>query len=231
MQYVVIDKRMRNKEKEYLKKLGLNIIEIDYHPEVYDEISSHVDIFICKIRDEIFLSTNITEIQLPNLVIGESKVLGKYPFDIKYNVANIGDYVIHNFKYTDKKILNYIENNKLKKVDVKQGYTKCNIVVTSQNSCVTSDKSISKKLIENGIDALYVNESNIKLLDKSGKTTNMKGFIGGATGIIDNKFILFGDSKYLNNRETILNHIQKHGLELVEFKDELIYDYGGILLV
>ena len=204
MQYVVIDKRMRNKEKEYLKKLGLNIIEIDYHPEVYDEISSHVDIFICKIRDEIFLSTNITEIQLPNLVIGESKVLGKYPFDIKYNVANIGDYVIHNFKYTDKKILNYIENNKLKKVDVKQGYTKCNIVVTSQNSCI---------------------------LDKSGKTTNMKGFIGGATGIIDNKFILFGDSKYLNNRETILNHIQKHGLELVEFKDELIYDYGGILLV
>lgn len=231
MQYVVIDKRMRNKEKEYLKKLGLNIIEIDYHPEVYDEISSHVDIFICKIRDEIFLSTNITEIQLPNLVIGESKVLGKYPFDIKYNVANIGDYVIHNFKYTDKKILNYIENNKLKKVDVKQGYTKCNIVVTSQNSCITSDKSISKKLIENGIDSLYVNESNIKLLDKSGEPTNMKGFIGGATGIIENKFILFGDSKYLDNRETILNHIQKHGLELVEFKDELIYDYGGILLV
>ena len=123
MRCVVIDKRMRKKEKEYLKKLGLNIIEIDYHPEVYDEISSHVDIFICKIRNEIFLSPNITEIQLPNLVIGESKVLGKYPFDIKYNVANIGDYVIHNFKYTDKKILDYIENNKLKKVDVKQGYT------------------------------------------------------------------------------------------------------------
>ena len=59
----------------------------------------------------------------------------------------------------------------------------------------------------------------------------MQGFIGGATGIIDNKFILFGDSRYLDNIETILNHIQKYGLELVEFKDELIYDYGGILLV
>ena len=229
MKYVVIDKRMRKKEKEYLKKLGMNIIEVNYHPEVYDEISSHVDIFVCKIKDTIFLSPNITEIQLPNLVIGEGKVLAKYPFDIKYNVASIGNYVIHNFKYTDKKILDYIEDNKLKKVDVKQGYTKCNIAVTSKNSCITSDELIAEKLIENGIDALYVKESNIKLLDKSGNPTGMQGFIGGATGILGNKFILFGDSKYLENKEIILNHIQKYGLELVEFEDELIYDYGGII--
>ena len=57
----------------------------------------------------------------------------------------------------------------------------------------------------------------------------MQGFIGGGTGILGNKFILFGDSKYLENKEIILNHIQKYGLELVEFEDELIYDYGGII--
>ena len=57
----------------------------------------------------------------------------------------------------------------------------------------------------------------------------MQGFIGGATGILGNKFILFGDSKYLENREIILNHIKKYGLELVEFEDEVIYDFGGII--
>ena len=229
--YVIIDKRIRDKEKEYLNKIGYNTLEINYHPEVYEEISSHVDIFVCKMNNNIFIAPNIKEIELQNAIIGKSKVLEKYPLDIKYNVASIGEYVIHNFKYTDKTILDYIENNELKKINVKQGYTKCSISVTSKNSCITSDKLIANQLLKNGIDVLYVKENNINLLDKDGNPTQMKGFIGGATGVIEDKFILFGDSKYLDNRERILKHINKYGLELVEFKGELIYDYGGIVLV
>ena len=55
----------------------------------------------------------------------------------------------------------------------------------------------------------------------------MKGFIGGATLVFDNKFILFGDSKYLNNKDKILEHLHNHNLELVDFKGLDIYDYGS----
>ena len=77
--YVIIDKRMRDKEKEYLNKIGYNTLEINYHPEVYEEISSHVDIFVCKINNNIFIAPNIKEIELQNKTIGKSKVLEKYP--------------------------------------------------------------------------------------------------------------------------------------------------------
>ena len=35
----------------------------------------------------------------------------------------------------------------------------------------------------------------------------MKGFIGGATLAFDNKFVLFGDIDYLNNKEIKLEKI------------------------
>ena len=46
---IIIDSRMRNEEKEYLKKYG-ELIEIECQDCVYDEISAHPDIFFCKIR-------------------------------------------------------------------------------------------------------------------------------------------------------------------------------------
>lgn len=45
----------------------------------------------------------------------------------------------------------------------------------------------------NGINSAFIEENNIKLLKKDGKYSNMKGFIGGACFIFDNKFVLFGE--------------------------------------
>ena len=46
---IIIDSRMRNEEKKYLKKHG-ELIEIECQDSVYDEISAHPDIFFCKIK-------------------------------------------------------------------------------------------------------------------------------------------------------------------------------------
>lgn len=48
--YIIIDCRMRALEKNLLKNLGFNLVEIQKSYETYPEISSHVDIFTCKIN-------------------------------------------------------------------------------------------------------------------------------------------------------------------------------------
>ena len=57
----------------------------------------------------------------------------------------------------------------------------------------------------------------------------MKGFIGGATFVFDNNFVLFGDFDKLStyNKKIILNHLKRNNLNLIDFKNLDIIDYGG----
>ena len=55
MRKLIIDSRMRKIEKDKLKELGFELIEIKPSENVYEEISSHVDIFTCKIENTIII--------------------------------------------------------------------------------------------------------------------------------------------------------------------------------
>lgn len=216
MQNLIIDSRIRDIEYNYLSKF-FNVIKLPLSNDVYEEISGHSDIFYTKINNQVIVAPN-AEIMEQHFILGKEKVGKEYPKDVLYNACQIGNKVIGS-KYTDKSI----------KLDiiVKQGYVKCSIAVTSDNSCITSDKGIAKVLESNNIDVLYIEENNIKLLKKDSSASIMKGFIGGASLVFDNKFVLFGDSDNLSNKDKLIQHLDKYNLELVDFKGLDIYDYGG----
>lgn len=216
MQNVIIDSRIRDIEYNYLSKF-FNVIRLPLSNDVYEEISGHSDIFYTKINNQVIVAPN-AEVMEQQFILGKEKVGKEYPKDVLYNVCQIGDKVIGS-KYTDKSIK--------PDIIVKQGYVKCSIAVTSNNSCITSDKGIAKVLKRNNIEVLYVEENDIKLLKNDATASTMKGFIGGASLVFDNKFVLFGDSDNLSNKDKIIQHLDKYNLELVDFKGLHIYDYGG----
>ena len=236
--YIVIDSKMRNVEKEYLKSLGYRVINIQTSKNVYYEISSHVDIFGCKIKDKIVVEPSVysylkeEKYDLENVICGKNKVGLKYPLDVLYNVCCIGENVIHNFKYTDEKILEIIQNEKLNMININQGYSNCSIAVIDDKSVVVTDKKIAEKLIENDIDVLLLEENlDIKLLKNDGKYSKMNGFIGGCMARIENKIIIFGDISKIDRDNKIQKFIQSRNLELVSFKGVDVVDYGGILII
>lgn len=221
----LIDSRIREEEYNYLlKDLNLDLILIEPSRYVYPEISGHSDIFYTKIDDKIICSPNAKYIQT-DFIIGQSPVGYTYPNDVKYNICQIGKYIIGS-KYADKKILDKIN------VFVNQGYTKCSIAVTGNDSCITSDIGIYNKLKEIGMDVLLLQTDNIGLLDREGQLSKMNGFIGGATALVDNTFILFGDSHYLSkeNRSNLLKHLEQHNLKFKDFEYLKIVDYGGMIM-
>ena len=228
MKYLIIDERMRVIEKETLKKLGFELKEIKQNKEIYTEISSHVDIFTCKIGNKLIVEPS----QYDNLKIGEKgseKIENKYPYDIKYNVFTIDKKAIHNFQYTDRKIIETLKNQNYELINTVQGYTNCSIALIDDNSVIVTDKGLCKILEKHGIEVLYItDELDIKLLNEDGYS-NRKGFIGGTIARIDNKIVVFGDLNKIDKENKIRKFIESKGIEIIDFKDLDVIDYGGVV--
>ena len=234
MNQLIIDKRMRKIEKEKLKELGYELVEIQKSSNVYEEISSHVDIFVCKIGKKIIVEPTQYKViennvySKENIVIGQEKIGKKYPYDIKYNVCIIGKRALHNFEFCDQKIKQELTQQGYEIINTAQGYTNCSIAVINENSAIVTDKGLYKILEKHNVDVLYLEyEPDIKLLTQNGYS-NRKGFIGGAISRIDDKIIIFGDLNKIDKDEKIREFISNSGLEMVEFKELDVVDYGGI---
>lgn len=234
---LIIDERMRQIERKKLKELGYELIEIKRSKNVYEEISSHVDIFTCKIGNKLIAEPtqydNIKrQLKCEGVTeLGNEKIENKYPFDIKYNVCVIGKKALHNFQYTDSKIKEELQQQGYDLINTTQGYTNCSIAVIDDDSAIVSDKGLYKILQKNHIDVLYLGyEPDIKLLKNQGYS-NRKGFIGGAISRIDDKIVVFGDLKKIDQDEQIRKFIEKRSLQLIDFKDLDVIDYGGIVRI
>lgn len=219
MKKLLIDSRIRNEEYEYLSKY-FNVIKLPLSDDVYEEISGHSDIFYAKINDKIIAAPNSKYLE-KEFVIGNQKVEYNYPYDVLYNVCQVGNYIIGS---------KYIDTSIIPDIIVKQGYVKCSISVIDNRYCITTDRKISDILTEKGIDNLFIKENNIRLLKKDGSISYMRGFIGGASISFNNKFILFGDIEKLESGKKIRDYLRKRNIEIVDFKGIDVYDYGGAII-
>lgn len=234
MKYLIIDERMRELEKNTLKNLGYELIELKQSNNVYEEISSHTDIFMCKINDKLIVEGSTykqLEDKIINIEKGDSLINYEYPEDIKYNVCVFGNFAIHNFKYTDTKILEELQKGNYKFINVSQGYSNCSIAVIDDNSIITADTGIYNKLKDENIDILFLEDNlDIKLL-RNNEYSNKNGFIGGAITKIDDNIIVFGDLNNIDKNGKIRLFIESKGLNIIDFKGLDIIDYGGIVKI
>ena len=233
---LIIDERMRTIEKDKLKELGYNLIEINQNNIVYPEISAHVDIFTCKIGEKLIVEPSQynhikSNLQYKYLEQGNKNIEAKYPFDIKYNVCTIGKKALHNFDYTDSKIKDELIEQGYELINTRQGYTNCSIAVIDDKSAIVTDKGLYKILKKHNIDVLYLEyEPDIKLLNNK-SYSNRKGFIGGSISRIDEHVIVFGDLSKIDEDEQIKNFIEKRNLNIIQFKGLDVIDYGGVVRI
>ena len=235
MKRLIVDCRMRKIEKDKLKELGFELIEIKPSENVYEEISSHVDIFTCKIGNTIVIEPSkyaqiIDKIENTNKNIkkGREKISSKYPEDIKYNVCIIGKKAIHNFQFTDSSVKEELEAHDYELIPTTQGYTNCSIAVIDDNSAVVTDKGLYKILQKHNIDVIFIKEPDIKLLTRKG-FSDKKGFIGGVITRIEDSIIVTGDLRKIDIDDKIREFIERKNLKIIDFKDLDVIDYGGIL--
>jgi len=195
---------------EYIANKGHQIVKVYPNANVDEAISTHPDIYMCKLTDRIYF--------------GDSSLLGpEYPSDVLYNAAAVGNYLICS-RYTSKKL---IEESGLIPVFVPQGYVKCNLTVIDDKHVITEDKGISKALemlkTQTGIECLLISPHHVYLPGYK------YGFIGGASGKIDNEIIFNGDLSAHPDYERIIDFINQCGLKTAFFKEYRLTDIGSII--
>lgn len=178
-------------------------------------ISNHPDIFLCKMgsRDDA------------QVFFAETQDLGiHYPEDSAFNAACTGKYFIHNLSITNRKLLRAAKEMGMTLIDVRQGYTKCSVVVVDENSIITYDEGIiaaCSKYPE--LEVLRVAPGFVRL---DGYDT---GFIGGASGRVGDEIIFHGDLFAHPDFSAIVAFIEQRGLTCKWFADFKLTDIGSIL--
>ncbi len=230
--YVILSEDINEIFEKELRRCGLNIVKVKKNMNLYTAIMSHADIAMCKIDNDIIIEASRLEslseqLQGFNLEFHTTDPInsGKYPEDIRLNLAYTGLYVIHNFKHTDKRLLSLLNKYKNKKnlkfINVNQGYSKCSILIVDEKSLITSDPGIYSEL-KGELDCLLIEKDHIRLrgLDY--------GFIGGASGRYRDEIWFYGDlSKHPSFME-IKSFIEKRNLRIKYFKEFELEDVGSI---
>ena len=231
MDIAIVDCRADDRTIYNLESVGLQVIPTIKIDSLYDAIATHADIQIHYLGNNRFVCAPEAfehyKKLLPDefeLIIGSKTLSGKYPDDIAYNAAALKKYVICNSAYTAIEILSEYKSMSKEILNVRQGYSKCNICVVNGNAIITSDRGIAKEVSAHGIDVLEIEPGHIKLRNLN------YGFIGGATGLIrENILAVNGDINTHPDSNRIKQFCKKNGVELFSLKDGILEDIGTII--
>ena len=182
-------------------------------------VANHPDVLLCKLG---------AKPESPIYEGAPNELSPLYPGDCRYNAACTGKFFIHRLDITDSELLVAAKascENELVLIDVRQGYTKCSTVIVDENSIITYDKGIAKPCEAAGMNVLLVEPGFVKL---RGADT---GFIGGASGRVDDEIVFNGDLSAHPNFREITAFIEAHGLGCKWFKSYELEDIGSIFSV
>ncbi|MBR3791681.1 MAG: hypothetical protein IKK18_03170 [Clostridia bacterium] len=226
---VLVDYRINETSEMALMNQGIKVLKTAKLNSLYESVDGHPDMQIHHLGNNLFVCEKTLLSYYKNLIPDANILPGielceKYPYDIAFNACRVGNFLFHYLNFTDYNILEYYKTNGVKLINVKQGYSKCSVCVINENAIITSDIKIAEKARENGLDALFYDNTQIILKKLS------KGFVGGISGLIDkNTLAINGNIEKLYNSERLLYFCQMHQISILSLYDGIPEDIGSIL--
>lgn len=232
-QIAIVDYRIDDKIFEVLNHYCTEIIKTRPHLNLMEPINGHPDMVMMQYDNRTLIVCpeeykyyhGKLAVKGINVIEGTNRLKKEYPLDIPYNAVRIGNTIIHKAAYTDYRVVEKATMDKLLRVDVKQGYTKCSVINLQNHGIITADKQIAELANDIGIDSLLVSSGNVELDGFE------YGFIGGATGYHNGRLFLTGTLDHHPDFDDIQAFIETKGIQLVYLSNNPIYDYGTIIIL
>lgn len=207
-----------------------SVLELSTSGIAYEAISGHPDIFFCLTPKGLVAAPNLPQDCSRTLnkrgikfSFGDKAVGPKYPESAHYNAVISENFLIHRLDISDPGVLRHSET--LEKINVKQGYCRCNLIPLKDDHFITSDLGIYNALSENGLTVLYVLPDNIILPGFP------NGFLGGTCGVWEDDIFFAGSLDYLSQADELRAFLRHLGYNIVELYEGPLFDAGSILFI
>lgn len=233
---IIIDKKIPGEAKEKLsaylplRQACGNILELETNGIVHHAISGHPDIFFCKTPQTLIVSPSLPDNYLEKIkeskleyITGHLASSIHHPASVYYNASVNNRYLVHRLEYTDPVILQNCHT--LKKIPVKQAYTRCNLMLLRDDHYITSDRGIHKNLQRSGLEGIFVSPEGILLPGFP------NGFVGGAMGLLNDTIFIIGTLACFAEGGAVRKFLEDHEYRMVELYQGPLVDGGGILFI
>lgn len=213
-------------------KRDFDVVCLEPDTEISQEVSCHADMIIFSFGQSAVLPKQYIE-RYPEITEWLINRCGvdiiksttprdrSYPFDVSLNILLCGNYAFSLKKATSDEAMSLIKSNGLQHVNVKQGYSACSTLALD-NALITADPNITSAAEQCGISCLKITGGHIKLRGYN------EGFIGGASGVCENKVYFLGNIMTHPDGENILAFLTEHGYEAISLGNGELEDFGGI---
>ena len=225
MRYIILDCRIPKSYITEFEKRRYTPILLPPCVRLDRPVSSHPDMLCAVVNGRMLLESRYYEENL-NLFEGLSVEVTdetfekKYPHDILLNTLSLDGTV-----YGHEMVSNKIKQSANRFVTTKQGYARCSTLLLKEaNAAVTADPTIAKALTADGIEVMKITPGHIVLEGYD------YGFIGGASAVIGNEVLFFGNIERHIDHAAIVSFIVSHGYTPVSLSDSELYDYGGAVI-
>lgn len=228
----IISKDAPEAVKAGLREHIENIIETIPLDGVYKAISNHPDIAMLPVGyKKLVVAPSVYEYYKNKLepfdfviIKGSSEPGHKYPDNVIYNAAILGNKVICSQHHLDKIAEAELRSKNLEIFNVRQGYSKCSLAIIGEAQGITSDIGIAKSLMEIGYEILLIEHGHIGLPGLN------YGFIGGSVGLLSERELLIAGSLIHHpSWDRIKEFLNNYNVWPIQLCDQQAVDIGTIL--
>lgn len=236
MKFVLVSSGITPKMERALRLQGFEPILLPPLPTLPKAIASHPDTLLFRLGNTIITSaayceassyifSDIREYNSNIIIKVTSDEPGNtFPEDCIFNALCCGEYLLGREKSLSPAVIDLARESGLKLINVKQGYPACS-AISVRGNIITADDGLLSAASDAGISAHKIEVGHISLPPYE------YGFIGGASGLYENRLYFFGDYKLHPSAGIIEKALGELGVMPVSLSDEPLSDFGGMIFL
>ena len=217
-----------------LRALGFSVRALPCDSRLATPVRSHADMLMLPVGKVVFTSSEYFSVAEDifkaleslgyEIVSCNAEIRSDYPHDVAFDALVLKSAIIARLDSLPDEVKAHAANMGISLLDSKQGYAKCSAVSVGESAIITADNNIARAAEAAGADALLISAAP-EVIRLDGYDY---GFIGGASGVIEDTVYFTGDISSHPDAERIAEFCNAHEKKIISLSSEPLNDAGGI---